>query len=159
MNLVPVDLIAVISEEAQEGILIGEARGVPVVNLAENDPPTYIMGSASHLKSLFSNLIRNAICYSYENAGRVEISVELSQKKVAVKVRDEGIGIPSNNLNKIFEDHFRSKNAVAHYADGTGLGLSIVKEVVVLHGASIDVESTVGKGSCFTVRFDIIEPK
>jgi len=159
MNLVPVDLIAVISEEVQEGILLGEARGVPVVNLAENDPPIYILGSASHLKSLFSNLIRNAICYSYENTGRVEISVEQSQKKVAVKIRDKGIGIPNNNLNKIFEDHFRSKNAVAHYADGTGLGLSIVKEVVVLHGASIEVESTVGSGSCFTVRFDIIEPK
>ena len=159
MNLAPVDLIAVLSEEAREGKLIGDAKGVPVVNLAENNPPIYIMGSASHLKSLFSNLIRNAVCYSYENTGRVAISAEPLRRKVAVKIRDEGIGIPSGNLNKIFEDHFRSKNAVAHFADGTGLGLSIVKEVVVLHGASIEVESTVGKGSCFTVHFDIIEPK
>jgi signal transduction histidine kinase len=157
MHLVPVDLATVLSEEAHEGALIGESRKVQVINLAENHPPIFVMGSYLHLKTLFGNLIQNAINYSRENTGRVVISVESAPQKVAVAVQDNGIGIPKENLDKIFNDHFRSKNAVAHYAGGTGLGLSIVKEIVVIHGASIQVESIVGRGSSFTVRFDTID--
>jgi signal transduction histidine kinase len=159
MHLVPVDLVTVLSEEAREGALIGEPRKVQVINLAENHPPIFVMGSYTHLKTLFGNLIQNAINYCRENTGRVVISVEISPQKAAVSVQDNGIGIPKENLDKIFNDHFRSKNAVAHYAGGTGLGLSIVKEIVVIHGASIQVESIVGRGSSFNVRFDTIDAK
>jgi signal transduction histidine kinase len=159
MHLIPVDLLAVLSEEVREGALIGEPRKVQVINLAENHPPIFVMGSYSHLKTLFGNLIQNAINYCRENTGRVVISVESSPQKVAVAVQDNGIGIPEANLDKIFNDHFRSKNAVAHYAGGTGLGLSIVKEIVVIHRASIQVESIVGRGSSFTVRFETIDAK
>jgi len=157
MNLVPVNLISVLCEEAREGALIGESRKIKVINLVENHPPIHIMGSFDHLKTLFSNLIQNAINYCPENIGRVVISVETSPGKAEVAVQDNGIGIPKDALDKIFNDHFRSKNAVAHHAGGTGLGLSIVKEIVVLHGASIQVESIVGRGSSFTVRFVTIE--
>jgi signal transduction histidine kinase len=157
MNLVPIDLVAVLSEEAREGSLIGKPRNIQVINLVETYAPIYIMGSHPHLKTLFSNLIQNAVHYCRDNIGRVVISVETSSNKVAVSVQDNGIGIPKENLDKIFNDHFRSKNAVEHYAGGTGLGLSIVKEIVVLHGASIQVESIVGRGSSFTVRFNMIE--
>jgi len=157
MNLVPVNLISVLSEEAREGSLIGETRKIKLINLAKNHPPIIIMGSYDHLKTLFSNLIQNAINYSHENTGRVVISVETSPGKAEVAVQDNGIGIPKNALEKIFNDHFRSKIAVAHHAGGTGLGLSIVKEIVVLHGASIQVESIVGRGSSFTVKFNTIE--
>jgi signal transduction histidine kinase len=157
MNLVPVDLISVLSEEAREGALIGEPHKIKIINLTENHPPIRIMGSYEHLKTLFSNLIQNAINYSNENTGRVVVSVETSPGKAEVSVQDNGIGIPKEALDKIFNDHFRSKNAVAHHAGGTGLGLSIVKEIVVLHGASIQVESIVHRGSSFTVRFNTIE--
>ena len=157
MNLVPVDLISVLSEESREGALIGEPHKIKIINLTENHPPIRIMGSYDHLKTLFSNLIQNAIHYSNENTGRVVISVETSPGKAEVSVQDNGIGIPKEALDKIFNDHFRSKNAVEHHAGGTGLGLSIVKEIVVLHGASIQVESIVGRGSSFTVRFNTIE--
>jgi len=157
MNLVPVDLITVLSEEAREGALIGEARKIKIINLARNHPPIFIMGSYDHLKTLFSNLIQNAINYSHENTGRVVISIETSPGKAEVSVQDNGIGIPKDALEKIFNDHFRSKNAVAYHNGGTGLGLSIVKEIVVLHGASIQVESIVGRGSSFTVKFNTFE--
>jgi signal transduction histidine kinase len=159
MHLAPVDLIAAFSEEAREGALVGKARNVEVINIAEKHPPVYIMGSYSHLKTLFSNLIQNAIFYCHENTGRVVLSIESLPKKVSVVVQDNGIGIPSENLDKIFDDYFRSKNAVGHYKGGTGLGLSIVKEIVFIHGGTIQVESTVGTGSTFTVRFDITEAK
>jgi signal transduction histidine kinase len=159
MHLVPVDLISIVAEEAREGDLVGRPRNIQVINIAEKHPPVYIMGSAAHLKTLFSNLIQNAIHYSHDNTGRVVISMEDEPKKIAVSVQDNGIGIPKENLDKIFHDHFRSKNAVDHYAGGTGLGLSIVKEIVFLHGASIQVESIVGRGSSFTLRFDITEAR
>jgi signal transduction histidine kinase len=156
MNLVPVNLISVLSEEAREGALIGEARKIKIINLAENYSPIYILGSYEHLKTLFSNLIQNAVNYCHDNTGRVVISIETSPGKIDVSVQDNGIGIPKDALEKIFDDHFRSKNAVAHFAGGTGLGLAIVKEIVVLHGASIQVESIVGRGSSFNVRFNTI---
>jgi signal transduction histidine kinase len=156
MNLVPINLISILSEEARDGALIGEPRKIKIINLAENHGPVYIMGSHDHLKTLFSNLIQNAVNYSYENTGRVVISVETWPGRVEVSVQDNGIGIPKNALEKIFNDHFRSKNAVAHHSGGSGLGLSIVKEIVVLHGASIQVESIVGRGSSFIVRFNTI---
>jgi signal transduction histidine kinase len=156
MNLVPVNLIEVVSEEVREGALIAEPRKIRIINLTEKTPPIYIMGSVDHLKSLFSNLIQNAINYCPDNYGRVVISVETSPGEAAVSVQDNGIGIPKDALEKIFNDHFRGKNAVAHHAGGTGLGLSIVKEIVVLHGASIQVDSIVGRGSSFTVRFHTI---
>ena len=159
MRLTPVDLMAVLAEEAREGALIGQSRKIQVINLAEYYPPIYVMGSQPHLKTLFSNLIHNAVNYCHDNTGRVVISIESTSKKVAVSVQDNGIGIPKENVDKIFDDHFRSKNAVAHYSGGSGLGLSMVKEIAVLHGASIQVESIVGRGSSFTVRFDIVDTK
>jgi len=159
MHMVAVDLVSVLSEEAREGELIGKSRNIKIINLAENHVPIFVLGSQSHLKTLFSNLIQNAINYCRDNTGRVVISLESTPRKVSVSVQDNGIGIPKDNLDKIFNDHFRSKNAVTHYPNGTGLGLSIVKEIVFIHGASIQVESIIGRGSSFTVRFDITEPK
>jgi signal transduction histidine kinase len=153
MNLAPVDLIDILRQEAREGALIGEPREIKIINLVRRHPPVYILGSPEHLKTLFSNLIQNAVNYCHDKTGRVVISVESSPGKLDVSIQDNGIGIPKDALEKIFNDHFRSKNAVAHHAGGTGLGLSIVKEIVVLHGASIQVESIVGRGSSFTVSF------
>lgn len=156
MHLAPVDLVTVVSQEAREGSLIGAPRKIQVINLAEKHPPIHVMGSYTHLKSLFSNLIQNAISYCHDNTGRVVVSLEVDAGKAAVSVADNGIGIPKENVDRIFDDHYRSRNAVEHNPGGTGLGLSIVKEIAVIHGASIQVESIVGRGSSFTVRFDTI---
>jgi signal transduction histidine kinase len=157
MNLAPVDLVAVLSEEAEEGALLGKPRGVEVRNLAADHPPVHIMGSHAHLKTLFSNLVRNGVQYAADDHGLVEISLETRARGVDVTIRDNGIGIPEESFDNIFVEHFRSKNAVAHHANGTGLGLPIVKEIARLHGASITVTSTVGKGSSFEVSFDVVE--
>ncbi len=158
MNLAAVDLVPIVADEAREGALAGEPREIDVIFAPEEGRAIHVMGSPVHLKTLFSNLIRNAVNYSRDK-GRVDVSVAVADKRVSVAVADQGIGIPEKNLDKIFDEHFRSKNAVAHNANGTGLGLSMVKEIVRLHGADIQVESTVGKGSCFTVNFDLVERK
>jgi len=159
MHLAPVDLMTILADEVRDGTLVAAPRGIQVIHLAEKHPPIFIMGSTAHLKTLFSNLIHNAINYSHDHTGRVVVSIEDEIPRVSVAIQDNGIGIPKENLDKIFDDYFRSKNAVAHYANGSGLGLSMVKEIVVLHGASIQVESIVGRGSSFKVIFDTIEAK
>jgi two-component system, OmpR family, sensor kinase len=153
MDLKPVDLTALLKEEAEEGALLGKPRGI-TVHPPDETEPVYVHGSKVHLRTLVSNLIQNAVFYSRKGEGAVSLSVHHQPNRVSVIVSDNGIGIPSENLDKIFDEHFRSKNAVAHHADGTGLGLSLVKEIARLHGATVSVESTVGKGAAFTVSFD-----
>ncbi len=155
MNLAPVDLVSILTDEIREGVLVAEPRKIVVESLLGTAEPVRILGSARHLKTLFSNLIQNAVSYSDNDTGCVQVSLHQANRRVMVKVTDNGIGIPKENLTKIFEEHFRSKNAVAHNPSGTGLGLSIVKEIVRLHGATIEVESTVGKGTSFTVSFEL----
>ena len=151
-NMAPVDLVAVLAEESREADLIGEPRGIKVVNHAGGPEPVSVIGSKSSLHTLFSNLLQNAVVYSHEG-GEVEVFVDRGPGRVEVRIRDNGIGIPEKNLEKIFEEHFRSNNAVAHRPGGTGLGLPIVKEIVRLHGATIQVESEEDKGTQFTVGF------
>lgn len=95
------------------------------------------------------NLISNAIKYS--RAGTITLRAFREGDSVAIQVQDNGIGIDADDLNHIFERFFRAHNART-YIDGTGLGLYIVETIVKRHDGSIDVESALGEGTCFTMR-------
>ena len=148
-----VDLVACLRAEVAEANVLGEERGVRVVRQAEELPPVHVRASQEHLSTLVSNLLRNAVTYS-DPGGAVEVSVRAWPGRATFRVRDHGIGIPEEHLARIFDEHFRSKNAVRHDPNGNGMGLAIVKEIVRLHGATIEVASTVGEGTHFTVAFD-----
>ena len=151
-----VNLCPILLEEIHEGELVGSARNISVVADFDTSKSYWIDGSASHLKTLFSNLIQNAVTYSRANEGKVTVSVSRTESpgRLHVTVRDNGIGIPPENLSKICDEHFRAGNAAKHNPEGSGLGLSIVKEVARLHGATMRVESFVDKGTSFTISFD-----
>lgn len=102
------------------------------------------------LESIFGNLITNAINYTQEG-GKIRVKVDLAGINIRVAVIDNGFGIEEKYLDKIFERFYRIKNEKTRYITGTGLGLPIVKGLVDSLGGFIDVESTVGKGSTFTV--------
>ncbi|WAM30486.1 sensor histidine kinase [Caldicellulosiruptor naganoensis] len=102
------------------------------------------------LKQLFINLIDNAIIYNKEG-GEVFIIVEKSADKILIKVKDTGIGIPQNEIDRIFERFYRVDKGRSRKVGGTGLGLSIVKHIVELYNGKIYVNSEVGKGSEFTI--------
>jgi signal transduction histidine kinase len=72
-----------------------------------------------------------------------------------VAIRDHGIGIPAAALPQLFQRFYRAENVDAHSISGIGIGLYLVKEIVTLHGGTIEVESTEGQGSVFTVRLPI----
>jgi signal transduction histidine kinase len=153
------DLVPILEEAVREGALLGEPRRIKVTGVMEKGLSVFILGSTAHLKSLFLNLVRNAVSYTKDNEGRVDVILKVDDGRAVVTVADNGIGIPDSDLSNIFDEHFRSKNAVAHNASGTGLGLSIATEVARLHGTSIQVESEVGKGSKFSISFEMKDSK
>jgi two-component system phosphate regulon sensor histidine kinase PhoR len=103
-----------------------------------------------HLTNLISNLVDNAIKYSEKNP-QVQIKLGVENKKVLLSVKDAGIGIKKEHLNKIFDKLFRVPTGNLHNVKGFGLGLSYVKAIADLHGWTIGVKSKFGEGSEFTL--------
>jgi signal transduction histidine kinase len=109
------------------------------------------------LESIFGNLIANAINYTQEG-GEIKIVVDLAGINLRVKVIDNGFGIADKHLEKIFERFYRVKDEKTRFITGTGLGLPIVKGLLESMGGFINVESTPGKGSVFTVILPVETP-
>jgi two-component system sensor histidine kinase SenX3 len=101
--------------------------------------------------SALTNLLDNAIKYS-EALSAVEISASASDGMVTITVTDPGPGIPSRDLERIFERFYRVDRARSRATGGTGLGLSIVRHVAQAHGGDVTVESREGEGSTFRLR-------
>jgi hypothetical protein len=109
-----------------------------------------IMGDEKLLDELFTNLISNAVKYT-PSGGKIMVSLlKENQNLVRFQVSDTGIGIPEEDMARLFTEFFRAENAKALAEEGTGLGLVIVKEVLDFLGGSISVRSKVGEGTTFT---------
>ncbi len=110
--------------------------------------PGDLMGDRRLLHRMVSNLLSNAVKYS-PNGSTVYISLDCQPEQVQLSVRDEGIGIPPEEIGHIFDMFFRASNTSA--VSGTGLGLPIVKEVVSLHGGQVQAANAAGQGTIFTI--------
>jgi signal transduction histidine kinase len=110
------------------------------------------------LRAAISNLIDNAIKYS---DGKIDVSVEVAaadDKRVAVRVTDSGVGVPRDELKRIFKRFYRAPRRVATRVKGAGLGLFIVRSIVSKHGGKTFAESEgEGMGSVFTIELPRIE--
>ena len=95
------------------------------------------------------NLLSNA--FKYTEKGKIEVDLRTGKKGVMLSVKDTGVGIPAEQLDKIFDRFHRIENIEGRSQEGTGIGLALVKELVKLHSGTIEVESKVGEGSVFTV--------
>jgi PAS domain S-box-containing protein len=111
-----------------------------------------LLADRDRLGQVFTNLIGNAIKYS-PDARVVEIDLSVSEDAVTVHVRDHGLGIPHEQLDKVFERFYRATDLRQQAIPGLGMGLYIVAEIVKHHGGTITVDSAVGNGSTFTVTF------
>jgi two-component system, OmpR family, sensor histidine kinase SenX3 len=118
----------------------------------EGERRAVVLGEADELRAAVSNLIDNAIKYS-PSAAKIDVEVVLAEgKKVEVRVRDKGIGVPRDQLKRIFKRFYRLPGRRAGEARGTGLGLSIVGAVARRHGGKAFAESEGrGHGSTFTI--------
>lgn len=130
-----------------------EKKAIELKIEIEKDLPR-IMGVEEQLNQVAINLIDNAIKYT-PTGGRVEVTLDSDSQWVILVVRDNGIGIPKEDLERIFERFYRVDKARTRQMGGTGLGLSIVRHIVKAHAGQIDVVSEVGVGTTFTVKFNL----
>ena len=116
------------------------------------DPALYVKGFPGELKSLFSNMIINAVKYT-DVGGVIEIDWRLSAGSAIFSVTDTGIGIDEQDISRITERFYRVEKGRSRESGGTGLGLAIVKHVLARHEAELKVTSKLGQGSCFSCVF------
>jgi signal transduction histidine kinase len=114
----------------------------------------FVTADPRSMEQVFTNLISNAIKYSREGSV-IAVSFGKSDDRVSVRIEDQGIGIPEDELPKVFDDFYRASNAKEWTPDGTGLGLAIVKRIIEVHGGAIKVESRAGAGTTFTLIIPI----
>ena len=129
--------------------LIEKKHHTVAVNIPSDLPP--ILGDEERLGQVFSNLLDNAVKYTLEH-GTITISALAGKKFVEVGVADTGIGIPPQDIPRIFERFYRVDKARSRELGGTGLGLAIVKHLVEGHGGTVSVESSPGKSTTFFVK-------
>lgn len=127
------------------------------ISLSSPDDTPPVVGQPGPLTQVFVNLFTNAAHAMSDHGGKLLVTTRVADdgKRVAVSVTDTGIGIPADIASKIFEPFFTTKEK----GRGTGLGLSIVREIVRLHRGAVDVRSTPGEGTTFTVLLPIYAPR
>lgn len=123
------------------------------VEFTHSKQEIYIIGSESDFKMALINLIQNAF-KAMSNGGKLKIELQKKLPNVEIKISDNGIGIPADKINRIFEP-FYSEGNNSERSQGTGLGLSIVKSIIENFHANISVSSKENEGTCFTLKFPL----
>lgn len=149
------DLAEILQRTVELMRLSAEEKGIAIkCQIAEKLPS--FSGDMSGIEAIFVNLISNAIKYTLKK-GTVKVTLDKSGKDVQFKVVDNGIGIPPEDIDRVFEKFHRIKTEETRSIGGSGLGLSIVKGIADAHNGSVHVESKLGKGTTFIVSLPIEE--
>ena len=151
-DLQPIDARKVIEDSLRIAEAEAEEKSV-TIGIVEHENVPKIMGDPEFLRSVFNNLFINALQAMESGGGRLNIKISPDQagEFVNFEISDTGNGISEENLSKIFEPYFSTKET------GTGLGLAIVQKIVDIHNGTIEVESKEGNGTKFTVKLQRAE--
>lgn len=149
----PVDVLLLVSDAA--GLFAVNQDKHRIVMDCPDDLPC-IEGDEARLHQVLTNIISNALKYSQKET-LVTIGAQREADSVTIWIRDEGMGIPAELHEKIFEKFYRVDNTDRRMIGGTGLGLALVREIVYAHGGRVWVESAAGKGSTFFVTLPIVK--
>ena len=141
--------VSVLLSEILEGLKPQAAEGQVFIHA--DCQPLVIKANVQHMRELFTNLIANAVKYN-RPGGQVWVNVREVDGRIVIRVRDNGVGIPEDSLDRIFERFYRVDKGRSRKQGGTGLGLSIVKHIVGYYRGTIRVESKLDEGSEFTVE-------
>ncbi len=155
LNLKPLHVHTIIRDVADNFMLrLHEKQGTLEMDLAaQND---LIDGDEVHISNLVNNLMDNAVKYGKENVSpKICITTTSNNKKFIFKIEDNGIGMTRETVKRIFEKFYRAHTGNIHNVKGFGLGLSYVKTVVEGHEGHIKADSTLGKGSSFTIELPL----
>jgi signal transduction histidine kinase len=148
-----VNIHLILGDVIQQEMVQAQARSIAIETYLTGER-IIINGNSEDFIKIFDNLLSNAIRYS-KPGGVVNIYTSLSDDLFIFKVVDQGIGIEPEDLDRIFDEFYRSKNAKTLETFGTGLGLSLVKQIVSNYDGQIDVQSVVDKGSTFIVKLPL----
>ncbi|WP_433344846.1 sensor histidine kinase [Micromonospora sp. CA-111912] len=151
----PVAVDWVVAEVLDRTRTSAAARRVEVIIEGERGLTVY--GSDSQIATAVANLVENAVNYSGEDT-TVRVTARADGEHVAISVADQGIGIAPTDVERVFERFYRADQARSRATGGTGLGLAIVKHIVSNHGGRVEVSSTLGGGSTFTLRLPARPP-
>jgi two-component system sensor histidine kinase SenX3 len=145
----PIYINLVMAEAVERVRSAAEQRRI-TIELDEPDPPVHVVGDRRQLVSAIHSLLENAVTFSYEDAA-VKVSGNQSDGEIRLSVADTGVGIPTRDLERIFERFYRVDHGRSRSTGGTGLGLSIVRHVASNHKGRVEVDSREGEGSTFTL--------
>lgn len=155
LNLKPTHVHEVIKDVVDNFTLQFEEKNgkAELILNASND---VIAADEVHFSNLINNLVDNAVKYSKENIPlQLKITTQSNDKKLVIKVEDNGIGMNKETVKRVFEKFYRAHTGNIHNVKGFGLGLSYVKTMVEAHGGDIKADSTLGKGSTFTITLPL----
>lgn len=145
-----VNLSDIINDVVEDRQIIAATKDITIENFVSHN--IVMTGNASLLEAVFNNLIDNAIVYSGGTRIKIEL-VSIDNDKVVIVLSDNGCGVPSEHLPRLFERFYRIDKGRSRAAGGTGLGLSIVKNAVILHGGEISAENQCSGGLLFKISF------
>ncbi|MDR1533214.1 MAG: cell wall metabolism sensor histidine kinase WalK [Clostridiales bacterium] len=148
-----VDLIQVLKQSIRQNSVLAGQKNQVIEFKSIDGQKFWMKADAGRINQVFTNLISNALKYSSEYSG-VEIFCAESPGEYRIYIRDHGIGIPREDLDRIFERFYRVDKARSRAMGGTGLGLAIAKEITEAHGGKISASSTLGEGTTMVLKFD-----
>jgi len=135
-----------------------EEKGLQLCLDQSSEFPRFVRADAGKLRQVPINLVGNAVKYT-EPGGRVEVSLTEQDGKVICEVEDTGVGIPAEDIPRIFERFYRADPSRSRAEGGTGLGLAIVRHTVEAHGGRVWAESHLGEGTTISCWFPAAEPE
>ena len=153
LKAVPVELDEVVALALDRAGAVADAREIELVGTGVAG--LRVLGDANQLATGLGNLVENAVNYSPDRT-KVVVAVRREGELAEISVTDQGIGIPEQDLKRIFERFYRVDPARSRFTGGTGLGLSIVKHIAATHGGDVAVWSVEGAGSTFTLRLPLL---
>ncbi len=147
------DIAAVLSHVVDHFAVLAESKSI-ALHYPKPEAPLMVYCDKKQINVLFSILIENALNYSPEHTEIHIQLVETANDRVYFEIRDQGIGMAEEVKDRIFEEYFRTNNAVSFMPNGTGLGLAIASQIARIHHTHIDVASKLGEGSTFSIVFN-----
>ncbi len=151
-----VDLTELVTSAVEDFQVMAEENSLSV-SLDAPARPVWVRGDRQRLRQVLFILGDNACRYS-SPGGKIVVTLRANEKEASFSLKDEGIGIPEQDQERIFDRHFRSPNALRSRDDGTGLGLPMAKSIINAHDGRISVSSIENSGSTFTITLPLISP-
>lgn len=155
LNKTRFDLVQLVRDAVTLNKSLAEKKNI-FINFVSSEESLPLYADLNKIDQVITNLLTNAVKYSYQNTTTV-VAIMKDLKKARLVVKDEGQGIPSNEIIKLFKPFAKTSVKSTGGEKSTGLGLMIVKKIVDGHGGTITVESEVGAGTTFTVELPLAE--